>query len=317
MRILKCKKMPAAALTALLIFTSSLGQERKEQKKRTDEQPSLAVSLTASVLDARGERVADLGPDDFEIFEDGVKQKITRFERREGPLLYGLVVDNSGSFRGLIDRVINVGEQLIARSGAGAETFIVRFVDRSSVVQDVTTNKRALVHALEEMYVEGGQTAITDAVYLSTEHLARALKSQTASRRGGLVLITDGEDRANLHKPEQLYAKLRETNVPVLIIAFVEGARMQSSPEKARRYVERLAFESGGDVYYSRNANDPGQAVASIIAGLNSDYCIAYDSTNGKRDGKRRRIEIRIAGAREGGPFVVQTKEGYTAPDKK
>ena len=95
------------------------------------------------------------------------------------------------------------------------------------MMQDFTANRAALIDALDEMYVEGGQSAITDALYLGAEHLAKRKGDWPMTRRRALVLITDGEDRANKYKHEQLLAKLRETDAQVFVVALTKAVKLK------------------------------------------------------------------------------------------
>src|SRR5678809_688972 len=106
----------------------------------------------------------------------------------------------------------------------GDETFLVRFIssDKIETVQDFTASKELLMDGLDSFYVEGGQTAIIDAVYLSAEHVSEYKKGDEGDRRRrALIVITDGEDRNSFYKQEQLFARLREEDVQIFVIGFV------------------------------------------------------------------------------------------------
>ena len=87
-------------------------------------------------------------------------------------------------------------------------------------------------------YTEGGQTAIIDAVYLTAEHVAEYKKGDDNDRRRrALIVITDGEDRNSFYNQEQLWAKLREEDVQIFVIGFVneldkEGGLIRKSPRE-------------------------------------------------------------------------------------
>src|SRR2546421_542872 len=112
----------AAALCVVAAAATAVAQEKK--KEQAAEQP-LSVKLGALVL------VNDLRQEDFQILEDGVAQKISVFERLEGPHAFGLVVDSSGSLRSEINNVIEFGRMIVAGIGADSEGFLVR-LDRKS-----------------------------------------------------------------------------------------------------------------------------------------------------------------------------------------
>jgi Mg-chelatase subunit ChlD len=68
-------------------------------------------------------------------------------------------------------------------------------------IQDFTADKALLLDGLYNLYVEGGQTAVLDGVYLAAEHVAEYKKGdENDRRRRALIVITDGEDRNSFYK---------------------------------------------------------------------------------------------------------------------
>src|SRR5918912_166702 len=130
------------------------------------------VNLQVRVIDRFNSPINNVRAEDFKVYEDGVLQPIFQVTREEVPISYGLAVDNSGSMRSQIDKVIEAAKDIVNSNKSGDETFLVRFIDSDKIetLQDFTPNKQALMDALDSMFIEGGQTAIVDAVYLSAEH---------------------------------------------------------------------------------------------------------------------------------------------------
>src|SRR5262249_6255350 len=171
------------------------------------------VTLNVRVIDRNNRPIDNVRESEFHVFEDGVLQPITTFSREEVPISYGLAVDTSGSLRSQLQSVIDAGKTIINSNKSGDETFLVRFIssDKIETVQDFTPSKDLLMDGLESLYVEGGQTAIIDAVYLTAEHVAEYKKgNQDDRRRRALIVITDGEDRDSFYKQDQLFSRLRE-----------------------------------------------------------------------------------------------------------
>ncbi|HEX7296032.1 MAG TPA: VWA domain-containing protein, partial [Pyrinomonadaceae bacterium] len=127
------------------------------------------VNLQVRVIDRNNKPINNVRKEEFHVFEDGVAQPIEDFSREEVPISYGLAVDTSGSLRTQLTSVIDAGKTIVNANKPGDETFLVRFIssDKIETVQDFTANKDALIDGLDSLYVEGGQTAVVDAVYLS------------------------------------------------------------------------------------------------------------------------------------------------------
>ncbi len=261
------------------------------------------VQLHVRVIDRNNRPINNVQQGEFHIFEDGVAQTIETFTREEVPISYGLAVDTSGSLRSQLQSVVDAGKTIINSNKHGDETFLVRFIssDKIETVQDFTDNKELLMDGLDSFYVEGGQTAIIDAVYLSAEHVSEYRKGdETDRRRRALIVITDGEDRNSFYKQEQLFARLREEDVQIFVIGFVnelekEAGLIRKSPrDKAVNLINRLASETGGRAFFPESISQLPEIANEIIRDLRTQYVIAYNPTNKAQDGTFRAIKVSV-----------------------
>lgn len=289
---------------------------------QTDAQSaSRTVRLNVLVTDKSNHSVGDLRQEDFRVEEDGVPQTITQFAREELPVSYTLVVDNSGSLRSVFDYMLRVGGALVAANRPGDETSLVRFVGREQItlVQDFTSRQSALERGLSSMYVEGGQTALIDALYLSARRLAEQHKGEAARRRA-LVLLTDGEDRASYYKLNDLQKLLRKSDVQIFAVGIVamldkEGGIIRKSPrEAATLLLNTLAQETGGRAFFPQNVKEIQAALNEIAQDLRTQYTLTYQSSNTDADGKFRKIQIKLNAPAQGGKRTVHARAGYLAP---
>lgn len=310
-----CVLLLAAALCAAA--AASRAQEPKKKKEAAAPSP-INVRLSALVLDAQDRPVADLRPEDFQVVEDGVPQKVTHFEKLEGPHAFGLLVDSSGSMRTDINNVVTFGKLVVNGTGADAAGFVVSFIssDNIRVIQDTTTDRRAMHAALEEIFIEGGQTAINDAIYLGAERLGQFKKIEKMPRRYSVIVVTDGEDRASWYKDEEVFKKVREAGVRLFVIGLVQKEYQWTTPEKAKQYMRRLASESGGSAYFFKRGDELAPVAQRVLEDMNANYLIGYESTNPKRDGAARKIAVNVAAAADGSARKVFVKDGYDAPKK-
>lgn len=175
------------------------------------------------------------------------------------PVSYGLVIDNSGSIRTILDNVITVVSDVVEANEAEDEAFLLTFVDTPKVVlrQEFTFKKSELHDAAENMFVEGGQTAILDAVKVSAEYLSKNARSD-GSRSRALVLVTDGEDRSSGAKIDDVIKLLKEENIRIYVIAMADGKIFP-------KLIDRLTKETGGARFVPRTRSEMA-VVASQIA---------------------------------------------------
>jgi Ca-activated chloride channel family protein len=261
------------------------------------------VQLHVRVIDRNNRPINDVPQNAFHVFEDGAPQPIENFSREEVPISYGLAVDTSGSLRSQPQSVIDAGKSIINANKPGDETFLVRFIssDKIETVQDFTASKELLMDGLDSFYVEGGQTAVIDAVYLSAEHVSEYRRGDDGDRRRrALIVITDGEDRNSFYKQEQLFARLREEDVQIFVIGFVneldkETGLIRKSPrEKAVQLINKLATETGGRAFFPESIADLPSIANEIIRDLRTQYVIAYNPTNKTQDGTYRAIRVTV-----------------------
>lgn len=305
-------------LLAALLFTAVAAPRAQESKKEKPAGQPINVRLSALVLDAQDRPVNDLKQEDFQVVEDGVPQKVTLFEKLEGSHAFGLLVDSSGSMRSDISHVVEFGQLVVSGTGENSAGFAVSFISSDAIrlLHDTTTDKRALTASLDDVFIEGGQTAINDAVYLGAERLAQFKKIEKTPRRYSLILVTDGEDRASYHKDEQVFEKLRAADVRVFVIGLVKSQYDRTTPEKAKLYMRRLAAESGGSAYFFKKGDELLSVAQSVLADMSANYLIGYESTNPKRDGSTRKVTVSVAAGAGGEARKVFAKDGYDAPKK-
>ncbi len=282
------------------------------------------VNLNVRVIDRANRPVNDVKQEEFKVFEDGVQQQIFSFTRAEVPISYGLVVDNSGSMKTQLEKVIDATRTIIEQNKPGDETFLQRFVgsDEISILQDFTSNKDDLFDAMDKMHTEGGQTAVLDAVYLAAEHVGKHKKGDPLSdkRRRALILVTDGEDRSSYYKQAELEAFLRENDVQIYVIGFVNeldtdsGFIRKSSKDKAVALLNKLATETGGRAFYPTSLTELPGIANEITRDLRTQYVVSYSPTNKRRDGTFRKVNVRIDDTGKRDKRIAITRPGYNAP---
>lgn len=280
------------------------------------------VSLNVRVVDRNNRPVNNLRQDEFKVYENNVLQPITSFSKAEVPTNYSLVIDNSGSLRQQLDKVIEASKIIVASNRPDDESSVIRFVssDKIEILQDFTSSKTELNDALENLFVEGGKTAIIDAVYLAAERTDSYEKSRNPNdkKRRALILVSDGEDRDSFYKEQQLYELLRESDVQIYVIGFVgdlnkDDRIIGKSPQgKARAFLERLATETGGKVYFPNSVNELPDIARDISSELRTQYLVSYSPTEKTQDNSYRNIKVAVADSPKKEKRIAITRSGIT-----
>lgn len=280
------------------------------------------VNLHVRVIDRNNHPVEGVRQNDFRVFENGVEQQIQFVTTEEVPITYGLVVDNSGSLRSQIGQVIEAGKTIVSSNKPGDETFVVRFIDSDEIkiMQDFTSDQQSLTDALDDMFVEGGQTAVVDAVYLAAEHASEHRKGDPLEdkRRRALILVTDGEDRNSFYKTEQLFEALKEEDVQIFVIGFVNelekdrGFISKSKRDKAVSLLDKMAKETGGRTFYPNSLSELPGIAEQITKDLRTQYVISYKPNVTARPGEFRPVRVAVTDAPNREKRIAVTRSGYT-----
>ena len=169
----------------------------------------------------------------------------------------GILVDCSGTQRLQLENTLSAVKQLSETIGEKDRAFVVRFVDagKFSIVQEFTNNKDEINDSGDGLYIQGGQTAIIDAVDRSARYVKRNEPDFTANR--AFVLISDGEDQGSTKKIEDTIALLKENQIKVFAIGI-------SDLKVSTKLLDRFAKETGGKTFMPRTTAELSNAVITI-----------------------------------------------------
>ncbi len=284
------------------------------------------VRLNVRVVDGNNRTVKNLNQSQFIVHEDDILQPITSLTTTEVPIINALVIDNSRSLRTQLGKIIEAGKIIVGTNRPEDESAIVRFVskDKIEIVQDFTPSKSLLSNALDNLFVEGGQTAIIDAVYRATKKVEEYQKSQKKEdvKLRALILVSDGDDRSSSYKEQQLFELLRESQVQIYAIGFINDLSKESDAsgisrqEKAKAFLSRLARETGGKVYFPNSIDELSQIASDISGELRTQYLISYTPTNENRDGTFRKIKVVVVEGANKEKRIAITRTGRTSAPK-
>jgi Ca-activated chloride channel family protein len=281
------------------------------------------VNLSVRVVDRNNKSIGILSQSDFTVYEDNVAQPIEFFSKEEVPVNYALVVDNSFSLRSQLEKVIEASKILVNSNRPGDETCYIRFVnsEKISIEHDFSDNKTSLIEKLDEMFVEGGSTAVNDAVFLAVEKVDEYEKSKSPNdrKRRAVIVVTDGEDKNSFYNESQLFEMLREADVQIYTVGFVgeldkeAGFIRKSTQSKAMSLLNRLAQETGGKAYFPTSVSELPQIARDIAGELRTQYSIGYAPTNDRKDGTYRTIRVAISDGPKKEKRIGLTRGGRTA----
>jgi Ca-activated chloride channel family protein len=303
------------SLTVPSVFIVSLAGTPAQGPTPSPRTPQ-SVQLSLIVTDQTNHAVDEVQKEKIQVVDEGIPQTVSALTKDERPTNYALVIDNSGSFRDVLDRAIGAAKLIIEANRNGDEAFIERFIssDKIETVQEFTSDGNLLIKGLDTLYVEKGQSAVIDALYLAIDHTAKYRAADTGRRRA-VVIFTDCEERASYYSNKQLIKLVRENNVEVFVVGIIyllnksRGLFTGSPQEKAENLAKRFAEESGGRAFFPKDGDQLIDVTKQIIHDLRRHFIIGYECQGKPSDKSFRKVKVTINGPEQLNAIV---RSGYS-----
>jgi Ca-activated chloride channel family protein len=254
--------------------------------------------LVPLIVTNGGMFVKGLKQQDFEIYEDGVRQPIDSLVTDDAPLDLVLAIDVSGSMeRALVD-VKPAVKQLLSRLRTGDAATLVGFNDTLFIAAEREKDRRTREDAVDLLSSWGG-TALYDATIRTLELVSRE------TGRKGIVIFSDGDDRNSLTRRETAMARVQASDAMLYTIGFGGGATVP----QLRASLEAYARSTGGKPFFPKHTGELDAVFDEIVSELSNQYVLSYSPLNAKQDGKWRKIRVRV----RKGNYDIRAREGYVA----
>jgi VWFA-related protein len=265
------------------------------------------VVLPVTVRDHKHGFASDLSKENFEVYEDGVKQSIRLFRHEDIPVTAGIVVDHSGSMTAKIADVVAAAEKFAALSNPEDQMFVVNFNEHATLglPPDVPfTDFATVMRAAIEAAPAAGQTALYDAMSLAIDRLREGKPDKKV-----LVVFSDGGDNASKADMKDVLEKAARSNA----IIYTLGIFAKEDPDQNTRVLKRLAKESGGEAFFPKQYKDAIEICGEIAKEIRHQYTLGYISTNTKSGGHR---DVKVVARSPGRDLKVRTRPGYEASNE-
>ena len=284
------------------------------------------VVVNATVTDRDNHPVTGLEPEEFQLWEDKVEQHIEFFSEEQVPLSVGIIFDVSGSMEDKIAAARDAAVLFFKLGSSADEYFLIEFSEEPKLIQDWTTDITKLQNRLI-VTVPEGRTALYDAVYLGLEKLKTAQNGRKA-----LLLISDGGDNHSRYTTSDIQAFVREQDVQIYAIGLEDEdfySTVYNSLDPVSRtwlpapaypavtagheVIQGLTDPTGGRAFFIKSTDTLEEVCASIARELKMEYIIGYRSSNPARDGKWRKIRVKVTPPKTLRTVEVRSRSGYYA----
>jgi Ca-activated chloride channel homolog len=301
----------------ILAATSSrvnLSGQDASKKTARDEQtyqvivPVDLVNIPCSVLDKNTNSfVTTLTRNDFSVYEDNQKQEIKNFARESNyPLTIAMLVDTSESVAPKLkfeqEAATNFFQSILREKD---RAMLLEFDSGVTLLQDFTSDPNKMAKQIAKLRAAGG-TALYDAIYTACDE-----KLIREHGRKAIIILSDGEDRSSDHTLKEAMQMALRAEATIFAISVSKGGFFGvGSSQEGDTVLKDMALETGGKIFFPFKVEELDEAFRQINQELRSQYNLGYHSTNTRRDGKYRKIEIRV---QEKG-LKLNYRKGYYAP---
>ncbi len=273
------------------------------------------VSLNVTVTEAgvgAPRYVTDLTQSEFEVFEDGVKQDISVFNRTNSPIGLALLIDSSASMESKLPTAQEAAIGFVRKLRRQDLAEIIDFDDRAIVSEAFTNDVPKLEHAIRRTSA-GGPTAMFQALYIAMSEFKKLRKtdiSTEAPRRQAVVLLSDGQDTTSLFSFDDILDIVKRSETAVYTIGLRNNEPHTKGFKEGDFYLRQFSQQTGGRSFFPAQISDLSSVYGEIADELSSQYTLGYSSKNQRRDGTWRRVVVRVTRPNTTAP---RTKQGYFA----
>jgi len=271
------------------------------------------VLINVTVTDPLNRFVTGLDRDHFKLFEDKVEQDVAHFASEDAPLSVGLVFDASGSMGSKLQKSRQAAAQFFRTANPEDEFFLLQFNDRPEMVSGFTTNTEEIQNRLTFTQAKG-RTALLDGVYLALNQMKKARNPRKA-----ILIISDGGDNSSRYTESEIKNLVREADVQVYAIGIFEpiSSRGRTAEElSGPGLLTEISEPTGGRHFPVENLNELPDVAAKIGIELRNQYVLGYTPSNQEKDGKYRKVQIKLVQPKGLPPLRAFWRLGYYAPSQ-
>ncbi|MCU1287046.1 MAG: von Willebrand factor, type [Acidobacteriales bacterium] len=299
------RKKPDPPGTPHVVEDPSLKTHTKPIKVDVD-----LVLVNATVTDPMNRLVTGLEKENFSLLEANALQDIKYFSSEDAPISLGVVFDLSGSMNNKIEKSRDAIVEFFKTANPQDEFFLITFADKPELLADFTQSieeiQGKLVYAIPK-----GRTSLLDAIYLGISKMKQAKHNKKA-----LLIISDGGDNRSRYTDSEIKSLVKEADVQIYAIGIFDDIR--GTPEEIRGpfLLTEITQTTGGRTFPVSDVNELGDVATKIGVELRNQYVLGYRPKNTARDGKWRKLKVKLHAPKGLPPLNVHAKTGYYAPQQ-
>jgi len=266
------------------------------------------VLVPVTVTDPMNRLVTGLEKENFQLFEGNSPQEVRTFSSEDAPVSLGVIFDSSGSMSSKMDRAKEAVIEFFKTANPQDEFFMITFSDEPEEVSDFTSSvdeiQNKLVFAMPRH-----RTALLDAIYMGVTKMRQAKYPKKA-----LLIISDGGDNHSRYTENEIKSLVKEADVMIYAIGIYDRYASTVEERLGPQLLSDITELTGGRAFTVDNPNDLGDVATKIGVELRNQYVLGYRPSKIVRDGKWRKIKVKLLPPKGLPPLRVYARTGYYAP---
>jgi len=266
------------------------------------------VLVPVTITDPLNRLVTGLEKENFQLTEGNSAQEIRTFSSEDAPVSLGVIFDSSGSMSSKMDRAKEAVIEFFKTANPQDEFFMITFSDAPEEVTDFTSSvddiQGKLIYAVPRR-----RTALLDAIYMGISKMRQAKYAKKA-----LLIISDGGDNHSRYTEGEIKALVKEADVMIYAIGIYDRYFASAEERLGPGLLSEITELTGGRAFTIDNPNDLADVATKIGIELRNQYVLGYRPKNVVRDGKWRKIKVKLMPPKGLPPLKVYARTGYYAP---
>ena len=306
-----CLLVPAFGQSPQINLTKPPEAPGPDPKQKPIISKTELVQVVTTVQDPYRRLVTGLDKENFQVYEDGIEQEVTKFSSEDVPISIGVVFDMSGSMSDKVAKARQSAIQFLRTANPQDEFSLVSFNERAELTSRFTSSVEDLQTRM--MYtVARGRTALLDAVYLGLSQMRGAHNNKKA-----LLIISDGGDNHSRYSEHDVRNFVKEADVQIYAMGIFDAAGRSKTEEEKEgpSLLAELCDLTGGRVFPVEDLDELPDIATKIGMELRNQYVLYYAPSNKAPDGRWRKIKVKVHPPRGLPPLTVYSRAGYFGPD--
>ena len=280
-------------------------------KARAGERIRVDVNLVLvplTVTDPMDRLVTGLEKENFFVYENNHLETLKTFSSDDVPVSIGVIFDLSGSMANKVIRARDSILQFMKTSNPQDEFFVVGFNDRPELIEDFSSSTDEIEARLATVRA-GHRTALLDAIYYGLNKM-----KQAKFERKALLVVSDGGDNRSRYTENEVRSVVRESGVQIYSIGIFDPYAATTEERLGPLLLNDISDETGGRLFRVDDIAEMGDIATKISSELRHEYVLGYKPDDEKRDGKWRKVKVRLVPPAGLPPLTVHARNGYYAP---